>query len=499
MAYNFKRVDRDTPYLMPPSLREWLPEDHLAWFITDAVRAMDLSSFYAKYRADGWGGAAYEPESMVGLLLYAYCVGERSSRKIEDACTVDVAYRVLTSNSIPDYSTICRFRAKHEEELKGLFREVLRMCRQAGLGKAGNVSLDGTKVKASAAKSANRKYDHLKDEVDRIFEEAKQKDAEEDELYGKDRRGNEMPEHLNTREKRQRWIRETMEKMKQEAREKARKYAERIARREAEEAAAGRKKTGRKPTKPASEPDGDAKINTTDPDSRLMKTREGFVQGYNAQVATAEDQIILAQEVTQATGDVGLLHPMLNKAQEELAATGSEERIKNALADAGYWSEENARKKSPDGPELFIATSKDSKQRKAMREAPPPRGRMPKDMTLRDRMERKLLTKKGRAIYKLRSQTVEPVFGQIKVGRRCDRFMRRGLSAVRSEWSLMCTTHNLLKLYRSRKALFRRVSSRSRVLNRLSTATLRGGIALYRGLAGIMGPGPASARPILAV
>jgi transposase len=463
MAYNFKSADRETPYLMPPSLSEWLPEGHLAWFILAAVKRMDLSAFRGRYRADGLGASAYDPELMVGLMLYAYCVGERSSRKIEEACAVDVAYRVLMGNLIPDYSTICRFRAEHEKDLKGLFKQVLRMCARAGLVKAGTVALDGTKMKASAAKSANRSYDHLQAEIDRMFEEAKRKDAEEDELYGKDRRGNEMPEHLNTREKQAKWIEAEMEKIKREAAEEAARQAEKIARRNAEEAATGEKKRGRKPAPPNPEPAAEEKVNLTDPDSRLMKTREGYVQGYNAQAAVTKEQIIVAEEVTQDRNDVKRLHPMLDKTAEELADAEIEEEIENVLADAGYWSQANDEKADPAGPELFIATNKDWKQRKALREAPPPRGRMRKDMTARDRMERKLLTLRGRALYKLRGQTVEPVFGQVKDARGIDRFMRRGKSAVASEWSLICTTHNLLKLWRSGKVRVGRILERMKV------------------------------------
>lgn len=460
MAYNFKTADRETPYLMPPSLSEWLPENHLAWFIVAAVKRLVLSAFRGRYRADGLGASAYDPELMVGLMLYAYCVGERSSRKIEEACTLDVAYRVLMGNLIPDYSTICRFRAEHEAELKGLFKEVLGMCAKAGLVKAGTVALDGTKMKGSAAKSANRSYDHLQAEIDRMFEEAKRKDAEEDELYGKDRRGNEMPEHLNTREKQAKWIEAEMELINRKAKEEAQKQQEKILRRHAEEAATGRKKRGRKPSAPDPEPAAEEKVNLTDPESRLMKTREGYVQGYNAQAAVTKEQIIVAEEVTQDRNDVGRLHPMLEKVAQELEDAAIKEDVENVLADAGYWSQANDEKADPAGPELFIATNKDWKQRKALREAPPPRGRMRKDMTARDRMERKLLTLRGRALYKLRGQTVEPVFGQIKDARGIDRFMRRGLRAAASEWSLICTTHNLLKLWRSGRVKLGRIWAR---------------------------------------
>jgi transposase len=459
MAYNFKNVERETPYLMPPSLTEWLPEGHLAWFIVETVKTLKLSKFREKYREDGWGGSAYDPELLVGLMLYAYCIGERSSRQIEKKCAEDIAFRVLMANAIPDYSTICRFRAKHEEELRGVFQEALRMCRSAGLVKAGTVALDGTKIKASASKSANRGYDHLKEEVDRIFEEAKSRDAQEDELYGKDKRGDEWPEHLNTLEKQKKWIAEEMGRINRQAQEETRKYQERILQRHAQEVASGKKLRGRKPGRP--EAVGEEKINTSDPESRLMKTREGYVQGYNAQAVVTREQIIVAAEVTQEANDIGQLHPMLEKAQEELKAAGSGEKIKRALADAGYWSDGNATKMRK-GLELLVATNKDWKQRKAMREAPAPRGRMRKGMTARDLMERKLLTKRGRALYKLRGQTVEPVFGQVKDGRGFDRFMRRGKQAARSEWSLICATHNLLKLWRSGKAKLGRILKQAR-------------------------------------
>ena len=452
MAYNFKSVDRETAYLLPPNMREWLPAKHLAWFIVDAVESLDLRKFYLGYRSDGWGRAAYEPKMMTALLLYAYCLGEQSSREIEKACEVDVAFRVVAGNERPDHATICRFRSEHEEALKGLFLEVLRLCREGGLLKAGAIALDGTKMKANAALSANRDYEHLKKEVDRLFEEAKTKDAEEDKLYGKDRRGDETPDEWATKEGRLKWLQAAKARLEAEAAAKAAKQVEKIEQRQAEEAATGKKKRGRKPGEPDEKPENGTKANVTDPESRIMKTRSGYVQGYNAQAAVTEDQIIVAAEVTQECNDVGQLLPMLEKIEENLKAAGAPGAMTEALADAGYWSEANMSGAKPGGPELLIATNKDWKQRKAMREAPAPRGRIPKAMTARDRMERKLLTKRGRALYKLRGRTIEPTFGQIKDGRGCDGFSRRGVKAADSEWSLMCTTHNLLKLWRSGKA-----------------------------------------------
>ena len=272
MGYNFKSVDRETAYLLPPNMREWLPAKHLAWFIVDAVESLDLRKFYMGYRSDGWGRAAYEPKMMTALLLYAYCLGEQSSREIEKACEVDVAFRVVAGNERPDHTTICRFRSEHEAALKGLFLEVLRLCRECGLVKAGAIALDGTKMKANAALSANRDYEHLKKDVDRWFEEAKAKDAEEDKLYGKDKRGDETPEAWATKEGRLKWLKEARARLEAEAAEDAAKQAAKIAQRQAEEAATGKKKRGRKPGEPDDKPANDAKANVTDPQSRIMKT-----------------------------------------------------------------------------------------------------------------------------------------------------------------------------------------------------------------------------------
>ncbi len=459
MAYNFRECDRDTAYLMPPSLYDWLPKDHLAYFILDAVKQMDLSKFYGKYRSDGCGACAYEPSMMVALMLYCYCQGERSSRKIERACEIDVAMRVITANERPDYSTICRFRANNEEELKDLFVEILRLCNEAGLVKLGVVALDGTKIKGSTALSANRTRERIQEEVDKMFGEAKAKDKEEDVLFGKDKRGDELPEELRSKNSRLKRLEEAKERLEWEAREKEEKRTAKMAERSEYEEASGHKKRGRKPKTPDIKLEEEAKANITDPESRIMKTRSGYVQGYNAQAVATKEQIIIAAEVTQQANDVRQLNPMLKAANEELRSAGVEEKIKAVLGDAGYWSEENIKNAEQNGPELLIATNKDWKQREAMREQPSPKGRIPDNLTARERMERKLLTERGRTLYKLRGQTIEPVFGQIKSTRGCDNFMRRGLSAAGSEWSLICSTHNLLKLWRSCKAEFGKIAN----------------------------------------
>jgi transposase len=451
MPLNFIPCDRNQVYLMPPSLEDWLSKDHLAWFVLDAVAQMDLGPFYAKRRADGWGRAAYPPSMMVPLLLYAYCLGERSSRNIERLCETDVAFRIVAANHVPDHATIARFRRGHLKELEALFVEILRLCAEAGLVKLGKVSIDGTKMKASAALAANRTHEGLAKEIKKILAEAEAVDREEDRRYGK-KRGDELPEDMRNQKTRVARLKECKERLEKEAEERAAQKQKKIDERAAKEEATGKKLRGRKPKEPDPTPSSKAKANVTDPESRIMKTRKGYVQGYNAQAAVTENQIITAAEVTQQENDKKQLHPMLDKTEENAAAAGVEEKVGAALADAGYWSESNAEVAGPDGPELLIATTKDHKQRKAAREAPPPRGRIPKDLSCRERMERKLLTKRGRALYKLRGRTVEPVFGQIKDARGCDGFLLRGLDGVSGEWKLLCGTHNLLKLWRSRKA-----------------------------------------------
>jgi len=452
MAYNFLKSNRDQMYLMPVSIRDWLPEGHLAWFIIDVVKEFDLTSFYGKHRSDGWGRAAYEPMMMVSLLLYAYSLGIRSSRQIERACEVDVSFRVITANQRPDYSTICRFRKENEEELGKLFTAVLELCAQAGLVKVGVVSLDGTKMKGNAALAANRTYDYLEKEVKRMLQEADAADAKDDVEYGRERRGDELPKELARRESRLARLREAKAQLEQQAQEKAALQEAKIKAREEEQQASGEKKRGRKLKEPDKNPDPNkAKANLTDVDSRIMKTRNGYVQGYNGQAVVTKEQIIVAAEVTQQQNDVQQLHPMLKRTDEELKAAGVKSKVRVVLADAGYYSERNILDADPSGPELLLATKKSHKQQEAMRDKVCPRGRIPNSASVRERMERKLLTKRGKALYKLRSQTVEPVFGQLKGCRGSGTFLRRGLAAVNSEWRLICATHNLLKLWRSGK------------------------------------------------
>jgi transposase len=453
MAYHLLPYDREQGYLMPPSLREWLQEEDLAWFVVDAVEQMDLREFYAAYRNDGWGAAAYDPALMVAVLLYAYCQGLRSSRRIARALERDVGFRVVAANQQPDFRTVCRFRAEHEKALERLFVQVLGLCREAGLVKLGVVALDGSKVAAKAALAANRSYEAIAEEVRRILAEAKAVDEQEDKLFGPEQRGDELPAGLGRRAERLKRLKEAKERLEGEAEVAAKSAQEHLVQRQAEELAAGKQKRGRKPKAVECRPSAEAKANATDLDSRIMKTSQGYVQGYNVQAVVSEDQIIVAVGVTQEANDMLQLEPMLQTLAHTLEAAGIKDRPRVGLADAGYWSEANIEACSgPEMPELLIATAKDWKRRKLLRERGCPRGRIPQGLSPRDRMERKLLSKRGRALYRLRGILVEPVYGQVKEGQGFRRFMRRGLGAAESEFSLVAMSHNLLKLWRSGQA-----------------------------------------------
>ncbi|MBI4001599.1 MAG: transposase, partial [Nitrospira defluvii] len=392
MGHNFLPCEREQLYLMPPALQDWLPEGDLAWFILDAVAQMDLTKIERAYRADGWGQAAYEPAMMVALLLYAYCLGERSSRRIERLCERDVAFRVLAANQRPDHTTIARFRQTHEAALAALFTQGLKLCAAAGLVKVGVVALDGTKIKADAALAANRTAETIEADVTRMLAEAQATDAAEDRLYGPEQRGDELPEALRDRTSRLARLKACQERLAQEAAEATAQQQAKVEARQVDEAATGQKKRGRKPKMSEAAADATAKANVTDPESRIMKTQAGYIQGYNAQAVVTEAQIIVAAAVTQEANDVRQLHPMLTQAQENLQAIEHPQAIGTALADAGYCSEANLTEGDPAGPALLITPNKDWKQRKALREQPPPRGRCPKGLTARDRMERTLLT-----------------------------------------------------------------------------------------------------------
>jgi hypothetical protein len=377
------------------------------------------------------------------VLVYCYCVGMTSSRRIARALEEQVPLRDLSANQQPDFRTISEFRKNHLAALSTLYEEVLLLCKEAELVTLGRVALDGRRVAGNAALDQNRTREAIKAEVARILAEAERVDAEEDERFG-DERGDELPRELRCRQDRLRRLREAYDRLEDAERQARHEQEQKIARREEEERKTGKKKRGRKPKDPdqvTGKPD--AKANVTDPESRILKTRRGWLQGYNAQaMAECESQVIVAQAVTLEENDVNQLEPMLACCERQAGGRPDE-----ALADAGYWSEENAALED-ERTELFIATTKDWKQRKALREKGPPRGRIPKNATARDLMERKLRTKRGHEAYRQRGSTIEPVFGQM-VMRGLTKFLLRGVEKVSAEWSLWCTTHNLLKLWRS--------------------------------------------------
>jgi len=450
MTYNFLPYDERQLYLLPASIVEWVKDDSLARFVGETVDLLDrrgqLDGFYEGYRRDGWGHPAYHPRMLVKVLVYGYCMGVTSSRKLAAGCENEVALRYLTANQQPDFRTISDFRKDHLSALTELFVEVLGLCQEAGLVQLGRVALDGRKIAGNASLDQNRDEEWLQEEVRSLLAEAERVDAEEDAKYGKERRGDELPQGLRTREERKTRLEAALERIEEKKRQAAMKQERKIGERRKEEVETGKKKRGRKPKDPetaAMEATKKMKANVTDPESRIMKTRRGWVQGFNGQaVADCESQVIVAQDLTQEENDVRQLGPLLKRCEEQVGRRPDE-----LLADAGYWSEENAKLESAE-TELFIATTKDWKQRKAMREAPPPRGRIPKGLSARERMERKLLTKRGREAYKQRGSTIEAVFGQM-VMRGLVRFLLRGQEKASAEWSLWCTTHNLLKLWRS--------------------------------------------------
>jgi transposase len=422
-------------------MRDWLPEDHLAWFVLDAVEEMDLQAFYGAYRQDGWGRAAFEPKVMVALLLYAYAVGERSARGIERRCREDVAFRVLAANQIPDHATIARFRARHENALADTFEQILALCARAGLVSVGLVALDGSLIVANASQAATRSYPQIRAEVERMLEEAAEVDEREDAELG-EARGDELPAGLGDRRSRRERLRRCKEELEAQHAAELRAHENNLASRRRWETEHGRKLAGRKPTPPAPDALETAKINTTDPDSRPMRrTGANALQGYNAQVLASPEQVIVAADLTQSAADATELAPMVAKATETLQRAGVGEPIGTVLADGGYWSAPQISEIRGKGIDVIVPTR--NRRRTA------PRKLSAKQGPEADRMEAILATPEGQALYRRRQQIVEPVFANTKFIRRADRFQRRGLAACRAEWRLIAATHNLLKLWRA--------------------------------------------------
>ena len=497
---SFRPWNPEQTLLLPPSPVDWLPENHLVFFLLDVAAELDLEEIHAVYRQnDPRGEKAYEPRMMVVLLLYAYCVGLPSSRKIEKACWEDAAFRVLTGNQQPDHSRVSDFRRRHLDALAGLFIQVLRLCQKAGLVSLGTVALDGTKVKANASKHKAMSHERmlkserqLEAEMRALLRKAEIIDAQEDGQYGQGNRGDELPVELHRRSSRLEWIRKAKAELEAEAAAaKARQRQEQaeaaeleaaqtegggdaqLSRRAARRARGARKRVDdaqklaietaeaaglespvftakldavampqrQLPRDTSGKPKPQAQRNFTDPDSHILKGADGWIQGYNCQAAVDGDhEVIVAIGVSNQPSDAVHLLPMLERIQANTV------ELPNALiADAGYCSTANLEACEEKGLNAYISTSRQQHGQRPR----PSRGRPPKDLDARGRMERKLRSKAGQAIYALRKTVVEPVFGQIKGARGLDRFRLRGLEKVNGEWALMATTHNILKLFRA--------------------------------------------------
>jgi transposase len=444
MAYNFLRAERDQPFLLPPDLRDWLPPEHLAWFVLDVVDQLDLAPFYRAHRDDGHGHPAYDPKTLLGVLLYAYAIGVRSSRQVERRLREDVAFRVLAANQTPDHVTIARFRVRHETALAGFLVESLRLCAVAGMVRLGAVALDGTKLAANAAERANRTVDKLEREVAEILHQAAEADQRDDREHGH-ARGDELPEALATKAGRLARLRPAKAQLETETAARQQRYEQRVAELAAAARARGRQpKAHLKPRARDEAPKPETVANVSDPDSRLVHTRKGSLQGYNAQAVTTTEQVIVAAELTQQANDLQQLGPMLAATAATLGSAGIVERPGTLLADSGYWTIANLTA-LPDAPELLIPPAKHGRQGKPRKDGKPSESRSD---GLRAAMKAKLASDDGKARYAKRKQTVEPVFGQIKDVRGARRFMRCGLRACTAEWKLLCGTHNLLKLWR---------------------------------------------------
>jgi transposase len=444
MAKVYRPYFPEQDFLLPPSLREWLPEDHLAYFVSEMIDQLDLSGIEQHYEREERGYPPYHPSMMTKVLVYGYCVGVFSSRRLERRLIEDVAFRILAAGNQPDFRTISDFRRIHLKALEGLFVQVLELALKLGAMKLGRVAIDGSKIKANASKHKAMSHERmlreqrrLREEVKRLLAEAEQTDTDEDRRFGRSRRGDELPAELARREERLQRIAE------------ARKALEERAHSEAE--AKQKDKDSDKDDKPGKgsnrrrrssvQPKPKAQHNFTDPESRIMKGPDGFAQAYNAQIAVEPVlQLIVGQALTQQTNDKKQLLPMIATVRQQAG-----QEIGEVLADSGYCSEANLRQAAKKQIDLYVATEKTKHNQPAQ---PAPCGRIPKSATLVERMKRKLKTKAGRAIYARRKTIVEPVFGQIKQARGFRQFLLRGVEKVRGEWALVCTTHNLLKLHR---------------------------------------------------
>jgi transposase len=453
MSKRFRECSLDQPFLLPPSLQDWLPEDHLARFIAEVVASLDLTEIYAEYeRKDGRGLAAYHPLMLTRLLLYAYCTGRASSRKIEQATHDDIAFRYLAANQHPDHDTIAQFRQQHLQALARLFVQALHLCRRAGLVKLANVAIDGTKIKANASPQHSKRYPEMKKEeehlqrlVEQMLEQAERTDHEEDERHGPGHKGGPLPLELATVEQRIERLRQAQRELREEARQQV-EQAPQLPDRKPGRPRKGQERPAldtqqrhslrqrlRRLRQRAEHPE--RQYNFTDPDSRVMRDNglKTYVQAYNAQIGVdAETQVIVAAEVTQEVTDHHQLAPMVKQVRCMTQANPS-----CVTADAGYWCKAQLLDPSLSGVRLLVAPERNA-----------PKGERPRVSVLAVAMRDRLRQGEERKLYAMRQASVEPVLGQIKHIRGFRQFLLRGWEKVRAEWRLICLTHNLLKLFR---------------------------------------------------
>jgi transposase len=437
MGQRFIRGDRDQELLLPPSLREWLPEGHLAWFVIETVERLDLSAITSAYRADGHGRPPYDPAMMTALLIYNYAVGVRSSRQVERRLTEDVACRVIAANLAPDHSTIAEFRARHQDAISGLFCQVLALCQQAGMGRVGMVAVDSTKLAGDASLGANRGLKALRELAGHALKEAAETDAAEDELYGQ-ARGDELPPELADPATRAKRIDELLAGLEAREQEILDGRRQKLAREADKLAQTGRKPGGKPAARGLSVDDRRAmarlRVNLTDPDSGIVRHRGMLLQGYNIQTAVADGQIILAATATNQSPDSQQLAPALQAAAENLRAINIDPCFDTVLADTGYWHARQISQLKDQGLNVLVP--------------PRPGARQPEALAMVDT----LASESGKRAYRRRQQIVEPVFAHIKHHRQITRLLRRGKHAVQAEIDLIATTHNLLKLFHATPA-----------------------------------------------
>lgn len=436
MSTTYRAYHPDQLLLLPSSLKEWLPEGHLAWFIGDAVDALDLSAFHARYAGDGRRRQPFDPAMMVKVLVYAYASGVFSSRRIARALEQDVAFRVLGADNFPAHRTLREFRQVHLAEFSALFVQVVQLAHEAGLVKLGRIGIDGTKVKANASKRKAMSYgrmrereQQLKAQIEALTRQAEQQDAAEDREHGADRRGDELPQELTRREKRLEAIQAAKARLEERQREQDRQEG-----RHQDDDGNTRGPGGRVCKRPFGQPEAKAQDNFTDPQSRIMKTGHGFDQCYNAQASVDESGLIVATEVIAAGNDAHCLVPMVEATRTNVGAVPQ-----MTLADSGYASEANFAAMEALQAPACVALAREGGKRRAIDPDKHPATR---------RMAERLATPEGQAHYRRRKVIPEPVFGWIKQAMGFRQFSVRGLSQVNGEWNLVCLAQNLRRMHR---------------------------------------------------